>query len=384
MLAIVQAARRFGALAITYAEAGVAADERRAGDRRARARPAARHRRWSCGPGTSSNATGVWVDALQNLEQPGRVAAIQPSKGVHVVVPRDRLPLLDASVLLPSKQGDGRSMFAIPWGNQTILGTTDTPYDGELDELSLTSRRPRLRPDRRQRRLQAATWSSTTCSARGPESARWCKQEGSESMSDISRRHTLVEGSGGMLTITGGKLTTYRRMAKDVVDRIVDKDDLKARCRTDEIPLSGTRPVDVLEAESTATAADARAAGRRSRSRWCGSAGRPPAHVLSLVKADPSLGELLSPWSPHIAAEVVHAVRSEGAATLDDVFSRRMRLSLRSKDAALPAAPLAAALLARELALRRRVGARSGGCLRRRRPAGTRSPRPAAGQLTLE
>jgi len=75
---------------------------------------------------------------LQGFEEPGRQAVVQPSKGGHVVVPRERLPLLDASVLLPSKQGDGRSMFAIPWGRQTIPGTTDTPYDGALDGLSLT------------------------------------------------------------------------------------------------------------------------------------------------------------------------------------------------------------------------------------------------------
>ena len=106
--------------------------------------------------------------------------------------------------------------------------------------------------------------------------------------------------------------------------------------------------------------------------------------MLSLVKADPSLGELLSPWSPHIAAEVVHAARSEGAATLDDVFSRRMRLSLRSKDAALPAAPLAAALLAPELGAGRGVGARQVAAYADavRQERGVLGP--AAGQLTLE
>ncbi len=348
VLAIVQAARRFGALAITYAEAGslLMSGERVAG---AVVHDRLRGSSFELRARHVVNATGVWVDALQNMEQPGRVAAIQPSKGVHVVVPRDRLPLLKASVLLPSKQGDGRSMFAIPWGNQTILGTTDTPYSGELDELSLTA-------DDLEYVLTAGNAVFKRELVVDDVLGAWAgvrplvRQEGSESMSDISRRHTLVEGSGGMLTITGGKLTTYRRMAKDVVDRIVDKDDRKVRCRTDEIPLSGTRPVDVMEAESTATAAELGlpTAVAESLVRQCGETA---AHVLSLVKADPSLGELLSPWSPHIAAEVVHAVRSEGAATLDDVFSRRMRLSLRSKDAALPAAPRAAGLLAKELSL---------------------------------
>jgi len=174
------------------------------------------------------------------------------------------------------------------------------------------------------------------------------KQQGSSSMSDMSRRHSLVEGAGGMLTITGGKLTTYRRMAKDVVDRIVERDGRKARCRTDEIPLSGTRPVDALERE---VAAACRVLGLAadvapSLVRQCGETAQ---HVLSLVAAEPSLGERLSPAAPHIAAEVVHAARSEGAALLDDVLSRRTRLSLRAKDAALPAAPRVAALMAREL-----------------------------------
>ena len=348
VLAIVQAARRFGALTITYAEAAslltedgrvtgaLVRDRLRGGAAELRARHVV-------------NATGVWVDALQNLEEPGRRSAIAPSKGVHVVVPRERLPLLDASVLLPSKQGDGRSMFAIPWGRQTILGTTDTPYDGGLDELSLTQADLDYV-------LTAGNAVFKTELGEDDVLGAWAgvrplvKQEGSESMSDISRRHTLVEGSGGMLTITGGKLTTYRRMAKDVVDRIVDKDGLKARCRTDEIPLSGTRPYEELVAETTATATELGVAADVAES-LVRQTGETAGHVLSLVKGDPSLGELLSPWSPHIAAEVVHAVRSEGAATLEDVFSRRMRLSLRSKDAALPCARRAADLLARELSL---------------------------------
>ena len=81
------------------------------------------------------NATGVWVDRLLGLADPGPHPFVQPSKGVHLVVPEDRLPLEDASELQPSKQGDQRSMFAIPWGRQTILGTTDTAYDGALDDL---------------------------------------------------------------------------------------------------------------------------------------------------------------------------------------------------------------------------------------------------------
>ena len=127
-------------------------------------------------------------------------------------------------------------------------------------------------------------------------------------MSDISRRHTLVEGSGGLLTITGGKLTTYRRMAKDVVDRIVERDGRKARCRTDEISLTGTRPYAALLAETTGTAAglglDAEVAASLVRQ-----SGEAASDILSLVAADHDLGRALSPSAPHIAAEIVQAAR---------------------------------------------------------------------------
>jgi glycerol-3-phosphate dehydrogenase len=275
---------------------------------------------------------------------------VQPSKGVHVVVPRERLPLVDASILLPSKQGDGRSMFAIPWGRQTILGTTDTPYDGSVEELALTAHdleyvlaagnavfRGSLTADD-----VLGAWAGVRPLIREAGTGA-----SPERMSDISRRHTLVEGRGGLLTITGGKLTTYRRMAKDVVDRIVERDGRKARCRTDDISLTGTRSYAELLAETTGTAAglglDAEVAASLVRQ-----SGEAASDVLSLVAADHDLGRLLSPSAPHIAAEIVQAARREGATTLDDVFSRRFRLSLRTRDAGLPAAAAAARLLAAE------------------------------------
>ena len=346
VLAVVQAARRFGALVVPYAEVtGLSrgADGRVDGasvlDSRTGSTVALRARH-------VVNATGVWVDRLQAYEEPGRTAVVAPSKGVHVVVPRDRLPLLDASVLLPSKQGDGRSMFAIPWGRQTILGTTDTAYEGSLDELDLTGQD-----------LDYVLAAGNAVFRSGLTAhdvlGAWAgvrpllRQPGTGSMSDISRRHTLVEGSGGLLTITGGKLTTYRRMAKDVVDRIVARDGRRAPCRTARIRLSGTRPVEDLIREVT------HAAGTLGLDPGVGpllvaQSGEAASDVLSLVASDPALGLPLSPAAPHIAAEVVYAARREGACTLEDVYSRRLRLSLRARDAGLPTAPLAAALLAAE------------------------------------
>jgi len=346
VLAVVQAARRFGAMAITYAEV-----TRLDKDATGRVCGALVHDQLS---GTNIavrarhvvNATGVWVDRLQGLEEPGRPAVVQPSKGVHVVVPRERLPLLEASILLPSKQGDGRSMFAIPWGRQSILGTTDTPYAGALDGLSLTAAdleyvlaagnavfRGGLGADD-----VLGAWAGVRPLIRTP---------GSSAMSDLSRRHTVVEGAGGLLTITGGKLTTYRRMAKDVVDRVVERDGRRARCRTDEIGLSGSRPLAEL-LEQAAEAAAALGLPAEVATSLVRQAGPQAQDVLSLVAADPTLGEVLSPAAPHLLAEVVHAARHEGATTLEDVFTRRLRLSLRARDAGLPAAPAAAGALAAE------------------------------------
>ncbi|MCU1693655.1 MAG: glycerol-3-phosphate dehydrogenase/oxidase, partial [Frankiales bacterium] len=238
VLAVAQAARRFGALVVPYAEvtglshgADGRVDGATVADRLGGAAVALRARH-------VVNATGVWVDRLQGLDEPGRPPVVQPSKGVHVVVPAERLPLREASVLLPSRQGDGRSMFAIAWGRQTVLGTTDTPYDGALEDLSLTAQDLAYvlaaGNDVFGRDLSADDVLGAWAGVRP-----LIRTAGATGMSDISRRHTLVEGRGGLLTITGGKLTTYRRMAKDVVDRVVARDGRRAPCRTDRLPLTG-------------------------------------------------------------------------------------------------------------------------------------------------
>ena len=274
---------------------------------------------------------------------------------MHLVVPRERLPLEDASVLLPSKQGDQRSMFAIPWGRQTILGTTDTAYDGALDEVSVT-----------QDDLDYVLAAGNAVFDRQltPEDVvgAWAgvrpllRPEGdSDSMSDVSRRHVLFDDDNGLLTITGGKLTTFRRMAKDVVDRIVERDDKRARCRTEEINLGMHHPLDDFIREVTEAAAHLGLSEAVAKLLVRQHGDHAP-DVLSLVAEDPTLGERLSPAADHIAAEVVYAARAEGAATLDDVFSRRTRLSLRDREAAMPAAAHAAALHRRRDRPRRRVG----------------------------
>jgi glycerol-3-phosphate dehydrogenase len=347
VLAVVQAARAFGALALTYTAAdrllvgrdgavrGAAVTDQLSG---ASYEIAARH---------VVNATGVWVDTLLSQVGAGQAPMVVPSKGVHLVVDRDRLPLDQASVLLPSRAGDGRSMFAIPWGRQTILGTTDTAYDGPLDGLSLDEADLAYVLQAGNDVFDAGLVTEDVLGAWA--GVRPLLRGTGESMSDLSRRHTLIASPGGLVTITGGKLTTYRRMAAEVVDLLVARDGVRADCRTADIPLGGTgRPYDAVLADVLAGCA-ALGLSKEVAVTLTRQQGEAAASVLSLVAADPALGAELSPAAAHLAAEVVQAARHEGAASLDDVFSRRMRLSLRARDAGLPAGPLAARLLAAEL-----------------------------------
>jgi glycerol-3-phosphate dehydrogenase len=345
VLANVVAARRFGATVLTYSEvvsllvsdgrvAGATVADRLTGETYdVRARHVV-------------NATGVWVDTLLALEDPAHEGVVRPSKGVHLVVPHHRVPLTDAAILMPSRQGDGRSMFAIPWGRQTILGTTDTAYDGPLDAVSVDASDVEYVLGACNALFHSSLSADDVVGAWA--GCRPLLRGSSEAMSDLSRRHALSEGPTGLLTITGGKLTTYRRMAKDVVDRVVDRDGTKARCRTDEIALGSSRPYEDVVAEVLGAAQAHDVGDDEVAATLVRQHGEAAADVLSLA-LESGLTAPLSPSACHLMAEVLYAARHEGAATLEDVFARRTRLALRARDAALPAAYDAALVLAGEI-----------------------------------
>jgi glycerol-3-phosphate dehydrogenase len=350
VLAVVQAARSFGAIALPYAEVtGVLRDGPEGNVCGVHVRDKVLGTDYDIRARHIVNATGVWVDNLLAMVEPTRLPQIQPSKGVHVVVPRERLPLSHASVLLPSRQGDRRSMFAIAWGPQTILGTTDTAYHGPLNALALTAE---------DLDYVLAAGNAVFNNGLGADDVvsawvgvRPLLREGEATegdiLSDMSRRHTLLDGPAGVVTITGGKLTTYRRMAKDVVDLLVDRDGRRARCRTDGIALGSSQPFRNLLATTEASAVPL-GLGAQSAKLLARQHGDAAPDVLALIATDPSLSAPLSREAAYVFAEVVYAARYEGAATLDDVFSRRIRLSLRARDAGLPAAVRAAELIAAE------------------------------------
>ncbi|MDG2907925.1 MAG: glycerol-3-phosphate dehydrogenase/oxidase [Acidimicrobiales bacterium] len=273
------------------------------------------------------NACGVWAEEVQGLTGVADTFDIRPAKGVHLTVPAARLSP-DGALLIPVK-GDKRSIFVLPWpGGRTYIGTTDTDFDGELDE-------PRCTADDVAYLLDAVNSLTDADLVPGDVTGSWAglrplvATAETERTADLSRHHLVQSDESGVVTVTGGKLTTYRRMAQDTVDAVCELRGERRRCRTKRLPLLGVTGNGV-------SGADPHLAGRF---------GSEASTVLDLIRDDPLLGEPLVPGLPYRRAEAVHAVRSEMAVTLDDVLSRRTRARLEDRRATLVAAPEVAALV---------------------------------------
>ena len=189
------------------------------------------------------NATGVWADRLRpdELYRDEEVPRIRPSRGTHIMLARESLPL-DAGVIVPA--GGGRMIFALPWLGRTLVGTTDNDYDGPLDHVPPSQ-------DDVSYLLEALNGFFGTELSRADLTGAYAGvrpliASGDPKKSvDISRRAELFETSSGLVTITGGKLTTWRRMAKQAVDRVAEREGREAPCRTHEIPLGA--PLDAAD-----------------------------------------------------------------------------------------------------------------------------------------
>ncbi len=290
------------------------------------------------------NAAGVWADEVRELDEGSDPGTIRPAKGVHITVPRRKLRV-DVAAVLPVPK-DRRSIFVIPWGDEVYVGTTDTDYDGPLDEPVCTA-------DEIDYLIGAVNAWVRDPIDRDDVTGTWAglrplvKVASSDRTADLSRRHSVRVSGSGMVTITGGKLTTYRRMAVDAVDAAAEVLDARLpRTRTDRIPLHGAEGIDGLRGDDG--------------SRRLGLAnpiarhlvGRFGAHarvVAAMVHADPELGRPLVDGLPYLAAEAVHAVRYEMACTLEDVLARRTRALLLDREATASAAPRVAELVGAEL-----------------------------------
>jgi glycerol-3-phosphate dehydrogenase len=272
------------------------------------------------------NATGVWADTIrpEELHDEAEVPDIRPSRGTHITLDHEQLPI-DVGLIVPA--GGGRSIFALPWLGRTLVGTTDNDYEGPLDHVkpSVTDVEYLLAACRDFFAVDLS-FSDVTGAYAG---VRPLISLGDDKKSvDISRRAELFETSSGLVTITGGKLTTWRRMAKMAVDRIVERDGREAPCRTHEIPLG--QPIDLEQMPHVDGVEDAT---YELLARRYGYAAR---DVLALAQERDDLRRPIVPGQPDLLAEAILAARNEQARSVTDVLLRRTRLGLLDARAVCP------------------------------------------------
>jgi glycerol-3-phosphate dehydrogenase len=266
------------------------------------------------------NATGVWADQLKPDDaRETDVPVIKPSRGTHLTFSHEDLPLRKTAVVVPA--GEGRMMFTLPWMGRTLVGTTDVEYSGDLSHVA-----PPM--DDVEYILGALNdffgTELTPAHITGAYAGvRPLISTGDPKKSvDISRTSEMYETPSGMITMTGGKLTTWRPMAEQVVDRLVARDRREAPSRTEEVPLG--LPIDPAELPVAPGIEDDVAAHLAARY------GFAAGQIIAMVRADPALGEPIVSDMPDPLAEVLMAVRNEQAQSISDVLLRRTRLGLLS------------------------------------------------------
>jgi glycerol-3-phosphate dehydrogenase len=288
------------------------------------------------------NATGVWSDGLMALDAGDHAPAMRPAKGIHLTVPWEKVRN-DIALVIPVPK-DKRSLFVVPWLPRpdgtfelTYVGTTDTDYQGPLDDPVCTSEDVAYV-------LRALNASIPTGITENDVVATWAglrpliRSASSSRTADLSRRHMVKASPSGLITVAGGKLTTFRRMASDGVDAVMAQLGRSGRSRSARTPLVGA-------AGYRAPGPDAGARAIHLASRY----GTEAADVEALIAGDPRLGEPLVTGLPYVAAEAIFAVRNEMAASLADVLDRRTRARLQARDDTAAAAEHVARLIAPEL-----------------------------------
>jgi len=274
------------------------------------------------------NATGAFSDLFRRLDEPNAEPMISPSQGVHIVLDKSFLPG-ETAIMVPHT-ADGRVMFAIPWHGHVLVGTTDTPIskvtlepspmDGEIEFILETA------SDYLAKRPQRSDILSVFTGIRP-----LVKEGPTSSTAVLSREHTITISKSGLLTMAGGKWTTYRKMAEDCVDHAIVLGRLEERpCSTRTLSIHGARAQAGTGAALASYGSDAE-------------------KIDQLARAEPELARPLAPGLPVTGAQVIWAARSEMARTVDDVLARRTRVLYLNARAALAMAPAVARLLAREL-----------------------------------
>ncbi len=276
------------------------------------------------------NATGVFTDSIRVMDNPDHKKSIRPSQGVHLVLNKEFLKG-DSAIMIP-KTDDDRVLFAVPWHDRVIVGTTDTPRDvpelepepleSEIEFILNTAGRYLTRAPKREDVLSIFA---------GLRPLAASEDDDDQSTKEISRNHLLTVSLSGLITISGGKWTTYRKMGEDTVDKVALVAGLEERpCITKNMPIHGYAQhydtTDHLHVYGSDRAA-----------------------ILQMIEERPELGELLHEHLEYLGAEVLWAVKEEMARSVEDVLARRVRALFMDARASIEMAPKVAAIMAEKL-----------------------------------
>ena len=345
-LATIQAAHEHGALIANYAEVcGIVKEDGRV--RGVKVADKVTGEQSTIRANVTVNATGVWADQIRHMDDADARIMIRVNRGSHMVVPREKLNI-NGAVIFSSADGR-RAMYAMPWKHTCIVGTTDIDHEGDLDQVYAT-------PDEVASMLEAVNQAfpsanlvqedviSTFAGLRpligGEESAAY----------QASRDHQIVQSEAGLITISGGKLTTYRHMAEDMVDVVSKKLEaesgvmVREGCTTDRVPLAES----AFEAGAMVDALAERypQLDHKVLQHLALTYGPASSGVLALVEQDPEMGKKVVSGLPYIRAEVAYAIQHEMAITLKDWMIRRTHIMHEDAEQGLGCAPEVAAMMA--------------------------------------
>jgi glycerol-3-phosphate dehydrogenase len=273
------------------------------------------------------NATGVFADDISRMDNPQSKPTIKPSQGVHIVLDKSFLQS-DSAIMIP-KTDDGRVLFAIPWYNEVVVGTTDTPVNSvSLEPVALekeigfilnTAGKYLVKPPRREDIL--SIFAGLRPLAANPDNP--------ESTKEVSRRHKITLSASGLLSIVGGKWTTYRRMAEETIDKAIKEGFLdKRKCVTSDLILINNKVSDSSDR--------LKIYGYRS------------SEIQKMISEKPESGKPLDPGLPYTRAEIVWICRNEMPVTIEDILARRTRSLFLNARTSERIAPEVAGIMAEE------------------------------------
>ncbi|MWB96057.1 FAD-dependent oxidoreductase [Flavobacterium sp. GA093] len=277
------------------------------------------------------NATGVFTNAIMKMNDDVYKKYIVPSQGIHLVFDKSFLPG-DHALMIP-KTKDGRVLFAVPWHNSVVVGTTDTLIKSHsLEPIALESEVQFVLETAGRFLAKRPTRADVLSVFAGLRPLAAPKEEG-KSTKEVSRSHKILVSKTGLITITGGKWTTYRKIAQDIIDKAISIHKLpKKPCQTEHLAIHGNKPTTTTERENHLYIY-----------------GSDIPKIIELQNSEPELKEKLHPNHEFTMAEVAWAIRYEMARTVDDILARRVRLLFLDARAAIESSEKTAQLIAKEL-----------------------------------